>query len=194
MALLPRLLENPLPPCCHQNIFQEGRRLNSHPRCLSLALGLLLASAPDSRNPAARRLQEHRASTAVEIRLPEHKPTFTQRCCTLTTKRWLLPSNYLLVSNQCLPLAEVNWKPARWVWAMQFAGFQPLQRRSGRAGMERRAYRHSQHRVRLRHRCFTHSAAVCGYLQMFSIRVCLKQREHMLHVSKLLIEHYQNTF
>lgn len=40
----------------------------------------------------------------------------------------------------------------------------------------------------------SHSAAVCVSLQMFSIRLCLKQREHMLNVSKLLIEHYRNTF
>lgn len=52
----------------------------------------------------------------------------------------------------------------------------------------------SQHSAGFWHRCFTQHRCMCVYLQMFSIQVGLKQREHVLNVSKLLIEHYDNTF
>lgn len=90
--------ENPSPPCCRENSFQEARRLNSHPQCLVPGAGAAARASARFRESCSAEAAGAQAAAAVEIRLPEHKPTAAAAASSLLASPFQAPSSLPAVS------------------------------------------------------------------------------------------------
>lgn len=103
--------------------------------------------------------------STAEIQLPKHKPTSPTAVTAAMAKdfskkkkiffNWLLPSTYLPVSHQCLPLVELTGKTAG--LGSGKCGLQassPSVEKDKEVGMELRDYRRIASTLLHTHRCF----------------------------------------